>query len=409
MTKWKPLLRRFTRGDGSAERKVMDLSLSDGVLWSVYSSITSYYLVPITIFILGVKDPVGLIVGIPFLIVPLAQLFAYKKAKKTNDLRKTTLLITLMDRILWLPLVFFIFIRISFYIDVLSIILILSIRTFFASFSGTTWTLWVPFLISPEKRNRYFSLRNSYMKVFSLIGLFIGTAIFATNMGKMNQYALLIIISLIFSSASLLIMRNIPTSNLINESAGSRGSLDKKFILFLSSIGLFILVSSGFVTYFQYFLIDTRFLHLSLTLYSWIMIIISISYIVSQIFWGRIANIIGNAISLTIGMGLFVLLIVLLVFFNSIISVFASAIILGIVQSNTSLNIFNEMLKRASAKKVKSVSSYNTIQSLAQGGGPIIGNALMIVFTFNIHYLFISFVVLAFISLILFIIYTSRY
>ncbi len=409
MMELKLLLRRFTRGDGSAERKVMDLSLSDGVLWSVYSSITSYYLVPITIFILGVRDPVGLIVGIPFLIVPLAQLFAYKEAKKTNDLRKTTLLITLMDRILWLPLVFFIFIRVSFYIDVLSIILILSLRTFFASFSGTTWTLWVPFLISPEKRNRYFSLRNSYMKVFSLIGLFIGTAIFAINMGEMNQYALLIIISLIFSSASLLIMRNIPTSNLINESTESKGSLDNKFILFLSSIGLFILVSSGFVTYFQYFLIDARFLHLSLTLYSWIMIIISISYIISQIFWGRIANFIGNALSLTIGMGLFVLLIILLVFFNSIIYVFASAIILGIVQSNTSLNIFNEMLKRASAQKVKSVSSYNTIQSLAQGGGPIIGNALMIVFLFNIHYLFISFVVLAFFSLILFIIYTSRY
>ncbi len=409
MTKWKLLLRRFTRGDGSAERKVMDLSLSDGVLWSVYSSITSYYLVPITIFILGVKDPVGLIVGIPFLIVPLAQLFAYKEARKSSDLRKTTLLITLMDRILWLPLLFFIFIRISFYIDVLSIILILSLRTFFASFSGTTWTLWVPFLISPEKRNSYFSLRNSYMKVFSLMGLFIGTTIFAINMGEMNQYALLIIISLIFSSASLLIMRNIPTSNLIKESTESKALLDNKFILFLSSTGLFILVSSGFVTYFQYFLIDARFLHLSLTLYSWIMIVISISYIVSQIFWGRIANIIGNAITLTIGMGLFVLLIVLLVFFNSLISVFASAIILGIVQSNTSLNIFNEMLKRASAQKVKSVSSYNTIQSLAQGGGPIIGNALMIVFLFNIHYLFISFVVLAFFSLIIFIIYTSRY
>jgi len=122
---------RFTSGEGNIEKKVMDLSLSDGVLWSVYSSITSNYLVPLTIFILGSKDPAGLIVGIPLFIVPVAQYFAYHKSRVTCDLRRTTLFITFLDRVLWLPLVLLLFLNIQFIYEVIFIIAFLSLRTFF--------------------------------------------------------------------------------------------------------------------------------------------------------------------------------------------------------------------------------------------------------------------------------------
>ena len=400
---------RFTRGEGNVEKKVMDLSMSDGVLWSVYSSITSSYLVPLTIFILGSRDPAGLIVGFPLFIVPVAQYFAYHKSRVTSDLRRTTLFITFLDRILWLPLILLLFLNIPFVYDVIFIITFLSARTFFASFSGTTWTLWVPFLISESKRNEYFSKRNFYMKIFSLIGFLIGIGIFSLNIHEKIQYTVLIVISLIFSTASLLVMRNIPSSNLINERYSGKSGWNRSFLLFLAGIGLFGLIYSGLITYFQYYLIDKNYLGMPVAYYSILMIIISLSFILSQIFWGRLANNIGNSKSLLIAGILLFCIPLLLIIYHSFISAVAASILFGMVISNSSLNIFNEMLRRASNEKVKSVSSYNTLQSLSQGSGPIIGNFILLNSHYDIFTLFTWFLVLSLLSILILLIYTLRY
>ena len=400
---------RFTRGEGNVEKKVMDLSMSDGVLWSVYSSITSSYLVPLTIFILGSRDPAGLIVGFPLFIVPVAQYFAYHKSRVTSDLRRTTLFITFLDRILWLPLILLLFLNIPFVYDVIFIITFLSARTFFASFSGTTWTLWVPFLISESKRNEYFSKRNFYMKIFSLIGFLIGIGIFSLNIHEKIQYTVLIVISLIFSTASLLVMRNIPSSNLINERYSGKSGWNRSFLLFLAGIGLFGLIYSGLITYFQYYLIDKNYLGMPVAYYSILMIIISLSFILSQIFWGRLANNIGNSKSLLIAGILLFCIPLLLIIYHSFISAVAASILFGMVISNSSLNIFNEMLRRASNEKVKSVSSYNTLQSLSQGSGPIIGNVILLNSHYDIFTLFTWFLVLSLLSILILLIYTLRY
>jgi len=400
---------RFTRGEGNVEKKVMDLSMSDGVLWSVYSSITSSYLVPLTIFILGSRDPAGLIVGFPLFIVPVAQYFAYHKSRVTSDLRRTTLFITFLDRILWLPLILLLFLNIPFVYDVIFIITFLSARTFFASFSGTTWTLWVPFLISESKRNEYFSKRNFYMKIFSLIGFLIGIGIFSLNIHEKIQYTVLIVISLIFSTASLLVMRNIPSSNLINERYSGKSGWNRSFLLFLAGIGLFGLIYSGLITYFQYYLIDKNYLGMPVAYYSILMIIISLSFILSQIFWGRLANNIGNSKSLLIAGILLFCIPLLLIIYHSFISAVAASILFGMVISNSSLNIFNEMLRKASNEKVRSVSSYNTLQSLSQGSGPIIGNVILLNSHYDIFTLFTWFLVLSLLSILILLIYTLRY
>ena len=125
------------------------------------------------------------------MVVPIAQFFAYHHSKVVSDLRRTTLIMTLLDGVLWLPHVLILFIRIPFIDDVVYIILFLSLRTFFASFSGTTWTLWVPFLVPIGDRNQYFSIRNFYMKIFSLVGLLIGIGIFSVSLGERLQFTFL--------------------------------------------------------------------------------------------------------------------------------------------------------------------------------------------------------------------------
>jgi MFS family permease len=409
MAEVRRILRRYVKGEGIEEKRVKDLSLSDGILWSVYSSATSSYLVPLTFFILKSKDPAGIIIGVPFLVVPIAQFFAYHHSKVASDLRRTTLIMTLLDRVLWLPLVLLLFIRIPFIDDVVYIILFLSLRTFFASFSGTTWTLWVPFLVPIGERNQYFSIRNFYMKIFSLVGLLIGIGIFSVSLGERLQFTFLILISLLFSTASLLIMRNIPSSNLRNESTMTKDSRNKHFVFLLGSVGLFVLSYSGLLTYFQLYLVDKNYMHVPMTFYSALMILISFSFIISQIYLGKLANIIGNSRSLIIGGVLLLAVPLLLVFSRSIQAAIAESILFGVVQSISSLNIFNEMLLRASDRKVKSVSSFNTVQSLALGSGPVLGNIIIIFSRIDIYSLFAAFFFLSLLSLLLFVIYTLRY
>ena len=135
--------------------------------------------------------------------------------------------------------------------------------------------MWVPFLVPIGERNQYFSIRNFYMKIFSLVGLLIGIGIFSVSLGERLQFTFLILISLLFSTASLLIMRKIPSSNLTNESTMTKDSRNKHFVLLLGCVGLFVLSYSGLFTYFQLYLVDKNYMHVPLTFYSALMILVS--------------------------------------------------------------------------------------------------------------------------------------
>jgi MFS family permease len=129
----------------------------------------------------------------------------------------------------------------------------------------------------------------------------------------------------------------------------------------------------------------------------------------SQIYLGKLANIIGNSRSMLIGGVLLLAVPLLLVFSHSIQATIAVSILFGVVQSISSLNIFNEMLLRASDRKVKLVSSFNTVQSFALGSGPVLGNIILIFSRIDIYSLFAAFFFLSLLSLLLFVIYTWRY
>lgn len=115
----------------------MNLSITDGIFWTVYSNMTSPYLVAFSLLIIGPAAPVGYIIGVPYLIVPLAQYIAVKISRKSQDLRDLTIRITFFDRIVWIAIAFLAFLK-GFLLLSLLLIILLSFRTFFSSFSGTT-------------------------------------------------------------------------------------------------------------------------------------------------------------------------------------------------------------------------------------------------------------------------------
>ena len=125
--------RKWFLGSGTDEEKTMDLSISDGVFWTIYSNMTSPYIVAFSILVIGPTAPVGYIIGIPYLVVPLAQYFAVKLSRRTVDLRSLTIKITIFDRGVWILIALLVFLRGYLLLSFLMIVL-LSVRVFFSSF-----------------------------------------------------------------------------------------------------------------------------------------------------------------------------------------------------------------------------------------------------------------------------------
>ena len=87
------------------------LSITDGAFWAIYTSMTTPFLVPLIIVILGNNAPVGYMVGLPVLLVPLAQILSQKASRRASDLKTLTIAITFFDRLLWVPIIFMVFVH----------------------------------------------------------------------------------------------------------------------------------------------------------------------------------------------------------------------------------------------------------------------------------------------------------
>ena len=388
--------------DNDIIRSTEKLSISDGSFWAIYSSMTSPFLVPLSILLFGQNAQIGYITGIPVFLVPLAQFYAVKFTKISENLKNLTVIITLLDRLLWIPVILLIFLP-DYLEKFVLIIILLSLRTFFASASSTTWTLWVPTIIPSTSRNSYFSKRNFIMKIFSLIGYFIALLIFA----GIPDYTIAIMTVfltgvLVFSSISLLIMTRMPPFTLPVEERNDHKKIGGNFRFFIVFILIFYLGSSMLMPYYQLYILSSSYLNLSAYNYTIIFIIISISAIISQLYWGKIADKYGLRKSIVINLVLTLLAIALIIESKDLFEILVPSILMGVTQSGLGLTIFNEMIGRSMNSRIKSISTYNLFQSIASASGPIIANFLFNCNQSHIDLIFIISFILVLISMILF-------
>lgn len=391
----------FISGDDVTE-STKKLSISDGSFWAIYSSMTTPFLVPLSILFFGKNAPIGYITGIPVFLVPLAQYYAVKFTKRSENLKTLTVLITFLDRLLWIPVIFLAFI--PHYLERLTLmVLLLSIRTFFASASSTTWTLWVPTIIPTSIRNKYFSQRNFIMKIFSLVGYFIALFIFA-DIRNYTVAMLTVFLTgvLLFSTISLAIMTQMPSFSLPIEERKEQRKTDIRFKSFIIFIIIFYLGNSLLMPYFQLYILSSSYLNLNAYFYTIIFIIISMSAITSQLYWGRIADKYGLRKTIISNLILTLLSILLIIESKNPLEIIAPSIIIGFTQSGLGLTLFNEMISRSTNSRITSVSMYNLFQSLASASGPILGNIIFDFAPTHIDFIFfVSFILITF-SVILF-------
>ena len=356
------------------------LSITDGIFWAVYTSMTSTFVVPLSIIMLGPSAPIGYIVGLPVLLVPAAQHSARILARRTSDLKKLTIRTTLFDRLLWIPVIFLIFAH--GYILRLSLLLVfLSLRTYFSSLSGTTWTLWVPSVVPESHRSIYFARRNAAMKIFSLMGYLVALGIFLRIPGRTISVMLVFLVgTLLFSNLSLYIMSRIPKFNLKSEERTPGSPINTEFKIFLIFSAIWYFGSSSSSPFFQLFIISGKFLAETQTFYTVVFIVMGSVSFATQMLWGRFSS--RNGHLRTIILSAFFLIAGTLLINEVRVSyeIFLPAILIGAGQSGTALSIFNEMIGRAYNSKISSVSLYNLVQSIFSSLGPIMAN-----FIYDLH------------------------
>ncbi|MCL4420885.1 MAG: MFS transporter [Candidatus Thermoplasmatota archaeon] len=398
-------LKSYFVPSGDSITTTAKLSISDGAFWAIYSSMTSTFLVPLIIFMLGKNAPIGYIIGLPVLLVPLAQFLSQKISRRVSNLKKTTIMITILDRALWIPIIFLLFVH-GYVLRLVLFIVFLSLRTFFASFSGTTWTLWIPTVIPEKDRATYFSKRNFVMMLFSLVGYIFALGIFLRIPVEMISFISVFLIgTVVFSSLSLFVMSKIPDFGLEEKERVSRSSVSSIFVWFLLFIALWSFGFSMVMPYFQLYVISPAFLNLDTAFYTIIFIAVSVTAISFQLIWGRISRIYGNRNTIIISGMILIVSASTIFLIHSPILIFIPAILYGAGQSGATLSIFNEMLGRSSASRIKSISYYNLISALASAAGPSVANLIFDLSVFHIRNIFIMAVF--FISLSIVLLYVS--
>ena len=370
-------LRRYLLGYGNAEQRVMDLSIGDGALWSIYSSITSPYIVPLAILMLGSSAPVGFITGLPVISVPFSQIAAYRILKKIDDLKTVTIFTTFLDRIPWLFIAILIFIHTQYFLYMLLGLLIM--RSFFSSLSGTTWMLWIPGMIGESKRDTYFSTRNMVMKGFGIVGYLIAISVFLLVNGYKTDYFIIFLVSFVFSALSINIMRNIPGAKVRDVyKTASKNSTEIEFLLIIALLSVI-----GFAYYFSQpyialYLLGRPYLDIGSTFYTVVLIASGIVYIGSQRVGKIMATRTGYASSMAITLLFLSTLFAVLYFIRTQTLIILVVIFLSLPFSIYSLISFNMTVSRSSGEnRVRRTSYYTIANSLALSAGPIAGNIML--------------------------------
>ncbi len=366
-----------------------NLSISDGAFWAIYSSMTSTFLVPLMIFMFGSNAPIGYLLGLPVLLVPLAQFLSQKISRRVSDLKKLTIIITVFDRALWIPIIFLLLVH-GYLLKISLFVVLLSLRTFFASFSGTTWTLWVPTVIPEKERTMYFSKRNFVMMMFSLIGYLLALGIFLRISAEIIAFVLVFLVgAVLFSSLSLIVMSKIPSFSLELNERKSTNRISSTFFAFVLFSVFWFFGYSMVLPYFQLYIISPSFLDLNVAFYTTIFIVISVTAIAFQLIWGKLANRYGNRNVILISGMILVSSPAVILLSRSPELIFIPAILYGIGQSGATLSIFNEMIGRSAISRIKSISYYNLAQALSSAAGPSVANLLFDITAFHIRDVFI--------------------
>lgn len=292
-----------------AIRTSLKASTIDGIFATLFTSITGGVLLTNFLLQLGATPiEIGMLSSIPMLLNLLQPLGAYF-ADRTNSRHNYCLWIFGTARLLWLILI----VAIGWISwsgsnphQLVSWTLAMVIVThLLESLGSSAWFSWMAVLVPHRLRGRYFGFRNSAASLTNLIGVpLLGFAVCAWPRGTIEGYAVMLFLAVVVGVISLgcqFFMVDVNPQLKAKEQAQVKqddGSppigfhFSPNFLMFLLYFGLWTFAVNLSSPFFNLYLLDN--LHLDLnwaTLYG---SLAAAANLVLLIWWGKLADRIGN-------------------------------------------------------------------------------------------------------------------
>ncbi|MBU5558038.1 MAG: MFS transporter [Candidatus Aenigmatarchaeota archaeon] len=353
-------------------------STADGTASSVMSAITGTYTTPFALA-LGASDMhIGLLNSLPKLAGTLSQSFAGQWIRATASRKSACNIAALFSRLIWLPIALIPFI----FTDnpIFWLIGLLSISQMASSLATTAWASWMGDLVPVRIMGRYFGMRNAVGGMAAFLTTIIAGTILTTLDG-MFGFTTIFILAVAAGLISNFYLRRIPdVSSVDGRYARStmkefvkelKFNIDfRKFTFYITAFYLATYIAAPF--FIVSMLKDFNIGYEAFTL---IIALNVLTTIVSQPYWGRLADRFGDKAVLTVCSFFTTMVPGLWLFVHEPIGMAAVYILSGFGWAGFDLATFNYLLG-VTHHRPSYIANYSMLTGFAIVAGPLIGGFL---------------------------------
>lgn len=187
-------------------RDGMKNSLRHGYIGAVRDGVTDNYVTPLALAVGAGNGVIGLINSVPTFFSMMTTLFSSKFIKKMKSVKKASLSMSFLNRLVLIPLIFVPFFYES---GVWIILTFLSLYYILSEVGDTAWTCWVAELIPEKIRGKFFGTRNMLSNLVALITTFL-VGWFLQWINDIRGFSIVFAISIVFGLISYIYFRKIP-------------------------------------------------------------------------------------------------------------------------------------------------------------------------------------------------------
>lgn len=360
--------------------KALKNSIKDGASYSAMDGITTTYSTPFALA-LGASDAqIGILSSASNFFITISQHFAGKYIEKTGRKRVTESL-SLIQKLIWIPIIFIPF----FFVNqgVWLFIILLTLSNVALSFANTAWSSWMGNIVPESIRGSYFGKRNTIVSIFS----FATTLLAGWLLGLMQSligFSFVFFLAFIFGLISYFYLTRIPETDykraeikknlnvLDSIKKFKRYSNFKPFTTHIALVSFAVNLASPFFTVYMLSVLNIG--------YEWYGVVIAseiLARMIMQRYWGKLSDKFGDRTIMALCNILIVFYPFFFLFAANITQLIMISIFSGIAWSGFDLSTFNYLLDVTPPEKRPSyIANYKVVVGMALFLGPLVGGFL---------------------------------
>jgi len=376
--------------------KALKNSIKDGAANSVADGLTGVYTTPFALALGAGNTEIGFLSSIPKLFTMILQPFIgnYIESKSRKNVTRK---LSFISKSSWIPILLIPFLL--FNEKIFLLIILLTVSQVAASISSTAWTCWMGDIVPEKMRGRYFGKRNMTISSVSFFTTLIGGWILGLT-NSISGFSMIFLLAFVSGMLSVYYLGKIPDVEYEKPlHKGHKISLHffdfiknfrehknfSTFTIHMALLGFAVNIASPF--FIVYMLQNLRIG------YEWFAVITAIEIliaIVSQRYWGKLSDKLGDRVVMTVCNILIIFYPFFWLFAKNQYHLMLIGIFSGFAWSGFDLSSFNYLLDVTPPdKRPTYIANYKMLHGISLFLGPLIGGFLAQAFS-NVTFLWFS-------------------